>query len=185
MSLAARVAFTRRPEVRYRWRIVVGGGILMAILHAMVLGRLGLEDFTPDLFSLFALFLGLYASREGRYTPSLVLGLVRDFFSLGLLGSYGVLFSLLHKFAGKARLKFDPDKPVNLFILALAGTFLVNFGYHVMLALAGDGVGWQRALARCGATATVTAPLALILFPLAHLLLARLKVPRQGPYWCI
>jgi rod shape-determining protein MreD len=185
MTVAARVAFTRRPEVRWRWRIVVGGGVALAVLHAMALHRLGLEDFTPDVFTLFALFIGLHASREGRYTPSLVLGLVRDFFSLGLLGSYGVLYALLHKFAERSRARLDPDKPINTFIIAMIGVFLVNFGYHVMLALAGDGVGWQRALARCGATATATAPLAVLLFPLAHMVLSRLGVPRHGSHWAI
>lgn len=185
MTYAYRSVFTKSREVQWRGRIVIGGGLLLSIAHAMLLHRLGWEDFTPDLFTVAALFIGLFASRHGRYAPSLVFGLIRDFFSLGLLGSYAVLYSLLHKAAESARHKFDPFKPVNVFVMAMIGTFLVNLGYHMMLALAGDGVGWHRGLARCAACAVATAPLAVLLFPLAHLSLEKLGARMNGGYWNI
>lgn len=175
----------RNLQPRYRWRIVVGGGLLLAAVHAMLLHRLRLGDFTPDLYSVFALYLGLFASRQGRYLPCLALGLIRDFFSLGLLGSYGVLYSLLHKSAGRTRGKMDPENPLVILLMALAGTFLVNFGYHDMLVVSGEGVGWTRALLRCACVALASAPLALFLYPLLHFLLHRLGVGRSGGYWNI
>ncbi|MCB9932943.1 MAG: rod shape-determining protein MreD [Planctomycetes bacterium] len=175
----------RTQPPRYRWRIVAGGGLLLAAVHTLLLHRLKLGDFTPDLYSVFALYLGLFASRQGRYVPSLALGLIRDFFSLGLLGSYGVLYSLLHKAAGRARGKLDPERPLNVFIMALGGTFLVNFGYHSMLALSGEGIGWSRALARCASVAAASAPPAVLLYPVAHYLLHKLRVGRSGGYWNI
>ncbi|MCZ7606075.1 MAG: rod shape-determining protein MreD [Planctomycetota bacterium] len=175
----------RNLQPRYRWRIVVGGGLLLAAVHAMLLHRLRLGDFTPDLYSVFALYLGLFASRQGRYLPCLALGLIRDFFSLGLLGSYGVLYSLLHKAAGRTRGKMDPENPLVILLMALAGTFLVNFGYHGMLVVSGEGVGWTRALLRCACVALASAPLALFLYPLLHFLLHRLGVGRSGGYWNI
>ncbi|MBZ0137799.1 MAG: rod shape-determining protein MreD [Planctomycetes bacterium] len=180
MATAFRI---RSQTPQYRWRIVVIGGLTMAGAHAMLLHRLDAGDFTPDLFSIFALYVGLFASRHGRYTPSLVLGLIRDFFSIGLLGSYGVLYSLLHKVAERARGKLDPERPLNVFLMALTGTFLVNFGYHAMLVIAGDGIGWTRALARCASIAIASAPFAVALFPLFHLGLDTLRVDRQGGYW--
>lgn len=185
MNLAARVAFTRHRQVRWRGRIVIGGGVVLAIVHAALLHRLNLEDFTPDLHTVAALFLGLFASRHGRYGPSLVFGLIRDFFSLGLLGSYAVLYSLLHKVAGRAREKLDPERPGNVFVMAVIGTFLVNFGYHVMLAIGGDGVGWSRAITRCASTAIATGPLAVLLFPIAHFALDKLGAKRSGGFWNI
>lgn len=185
MTAAARAAYPRNREVKWRGRIVIGGGVLLALVHAALLHHLKLEDFTPDLYTVAALFLGLFASRHGRYGPSLVFGLIRDFFSLGLLGSYAVLYSLLHKAAGRAREKFDPERVGNVFIMAVIGTFLVNFGYHVMLALAGDGVGWSRALARCAGTAVATGPLAVLLFPIWHWLLGKCGAKRSGPFWNI
>lgn len=175
----------RNLQPRYRWRIVVGGGLLLAAVHAMLLHRLRLGDFTPDLYSVFALYLGLFASRQGRYLPCLALGLIRDFFSLGLLGSYGVLYSLLHKAAGRTRGKMDPENPLVILLMALAGTFLVNFGYHGMLVVSGEGVGWTRALLRCACVALASAPPALFLYPLLHFLLHRLGVGRSGGYWNI
>lgn len=175
----------RNQKPRYRWRIVVGGGLLLAVAHTLLLHRLRLGDFTPDLYSVFALYLGLFASRQGRYLPCLVLGLIRDFFSLGLLGSYGVLYSLLHKAAGRTRGKLDPDNLLNILLMALVGTFLVNFGYHSMLVLSGEGIGWSRALLRCLSMAAASAPLALFLYPLMHFLLHRLGVGRSGGYWNI
>jgi rod shape-determining protein MreD len=176
-------ARTHAPQ--YRWRIVAGGGLLFAAVHTLLLHRLNLDDFTPDLYSVFALYLGLFASRSGRYTPCLVLGLIRDFFSLGLLGSYGVLYSLLHKAAERGRGKLDPEKPLNVFIMALIGTFLVNFGYHGMLVVSGDGIGWSRAVARCASMAVASAPVAVLIYPLFHLGLNRLGVGRAGGYWNI
>lgn len=179
-------AFASRSQApQYRWRIVGGGGLALAVAHTMLLRRLNMGDFTPDLYSIFALYLGLFASRQGRYVPCLVLGLIRDFFSLGLLGSYGVLYSLLHKVAGKSRGKLDPEKILNVFLMALAGTFLVNFGYHGMLVIGGDGIGWTRALGRCAATAVASAPLAVFIYPLMHFGLDRLGVSRQGDFWNI
>lgn len=182
-TLAQRSRLNTTPQ--YRWRIVGGGGLLLAGVHAMLLHRLELGAFTPDLFSIFALYLGLFASRHGRYTPCLVLGLIRDFFSLGLLGSYGVLYSLLHKFAGRTQGKLSPEKPINVFILALVGTFLVNFGYHGMLVVGGDGIGWSRALVRCAATSVASAPFAVFLFPLAHFALDKAGIRRHGDFWNI
>jgi rod shape-determining protein MreD len=175
----------RSQAPQYRWRIVVVGGLALAALHAFVLHRMGAGDFTPDIYSVFALYLGLFASRSGRYVPCLALGLIRDFFSVGLLGSYGVLYSLLHKAAEKARAKFDPEKPLNVFTMALIGTFLVNFGYHGMLVVSGDGIGWSRAVVRCASMAAASAPVAVFLYPLFHLLLGRLGVNRSGGYWNI
>lgn len=175
----------RNQSLQYRWRIVAGGGLLLAGVHTLLLERLKLGDFTPDLYSVFALYLGLFASRQGRYVPCLVLGLIRDFFSIGLLGSYGVLFSLLHKVAGRARAKLDPHRFLNVFIIAFIGTFLVNFGYHGMLVISGYGVGWSRALVRCLSIAIASAPVAVLVYPLAHLCLHRIGVSRSGGFWNI
>ncbi|MCA8916485.1 MAG: rod shape-determining protein MreD [Planctomycetes bacterium] len=175
----------RSQTPRYRWRIVAGGGLVLACIHTLLLHRLKLGDFTPDLYAVFALYLGLFASRQGRYVPCLVLGLIRDFFSIGLIGSYAVLFSLLHKAAGRARRKLDPDKLLNVFIMCLIGTFLVNFGYHGMLVISGYGVGWSRALVRCASIAAASAPVAVLVYPLAHMCLHRLGVGRSGGYWNI
>ena len=178
LVLPARIA-----PPRYRWRIVVGGGLALAAVHTLLLHRLELGDFTPDLFSVFALYVGVFASRYGRYTPCLVLGLIRDFFSMGLMGSYGVLYSLLHKAASKTRGKLDPERLGNIFIMALIGTFLVNFGYHAMLVIEGNGIGWSRALARCAWIALATAPVAVLTWPLAHFLMHKAGIQRTGGYW--
>jgi rod shape-determining protein MreD len=183
MAYARRAIFTKSRETQWRGRVIIGGGLLLSVLHALLLPRLGLEDFTPDLYTVGALFIGLFASRSGRYGPSLVFGLIRDFFSLGLLGSYAVLYSLLHKAAGRAREKFDPYKPANVFTMALIGTFLVNFGYHGMLALAGDGVGWSRALTRCACMAVASAPVAVLAYPGVHFALEKLGARNDGGYW--
>lgn len=47
-----------------------------------------------------------------------------------------------------------------------------------MLAIAGDGIGWTRALMRCLMIASATAPLAPFAFTLANHELSRLGVPR-------
>ena len=183
MNAQAYRARTHAPQ--YRWRIVTVAGLVLAAAHTLLLHRLKLGDFTPDLYSVFALYLGLFASRSGRYVPCLVLGLIRDFFSVGLLGSYGVLYSLLHKAAERGRGKLDPDKPLNVFTLALFGVFLVNFGYHGMLVISGEGIGWSRAVVRCACMAAASAPVAVMIYPLFHWLLARLGVGRAGGYWNI
>lgn len=178
---AAHVFLERSSAPRYRWRLVFGLGVVCAALHALVLPRLHLQEYTPDLFTLSALYVGLYASRHGRYWPSLVLGLLRDFFSMGLLGTYAVLFSLLHKYCGRLRTKLDPDRLPCALFFGFSGVFLVNFGYHFMLAVGGNGVGWSVALWRCTATALVSAPFAVPLFPLLHWLLGLLGLQRgQG-----
>lgn len=180
---AARAFMERSSAPRLRWRLVAGFGLLGGVLHTLVLPRTHLGEYTPDLFTLFALYVGLYASRQGRYWPSLVLGLIRDFFSMGLIGTYAVLFSLLHKFSGKLRRKLDPDRVPNALLFGFTGVFLVNFGYHFMLAFGGDGVGWSVALWRCTATALVTAPFAVPVFPLLHWLMGNLGLSRtQGGY---
>lgn len=174
----------RRDEPRLRWRLVLGSGLALCAIHVLALPRLNLGHYTPDLFTLVALYIGLYAHRQGRYWPSLVFGLMRDFFSLGLLGSYAVLYSLLHKFAGRVRLKLDPDNLPIAVLLAFVGVFLVNVGYHFMMALSGAGVGWSAGLWRCFAMAAVTAPFAVPIFPLLHLGLRGLGFSRlQGGYW--
>ena len=179
----ARTAVLRNAEPQYRWRIIFVSGVLLSMIHALLLPRLNLGAFTPDIFSVVALYFGMFANRKGRYLPSLALGLMRDFFSLGLLGSYAVLFSLLHKFAAKARLKLDPSRLSNVFILAVIGTFLVNFGYHVMLALSGSGIGWTASITRCGCTAIASGLPAVLMFPIFHSLLARAGVARvSGGY---
>lgn len=179
---AARAFLERTRAPRMRWRLVLGGGMVCSALHALALPRLELGTYTPDLFTLFALYVGLYASRQGRYWPSLVLGLVRDFFSMGLIGTYAVLFSLLHKYCGRLRGKLDPDRLPCALFFGFSGVFLVNFGYHFMLAFGGDGVGWSVALWRCTATALVTAPFAVPVFPLLHQLLGLLGLgsPQGG-----
>jgi rod shape-determining protein MreD len=175
---------TRRDEPQYRWRLVLGSGIALLAIHTMALPRFNLGHYTPDLFTLVALYIGLYAHRQGRYWPSLVFGLMRDFFSLGLLGSYAVLYSLLHKFAGRVRLKLDPDSPPIAIMLTFIGVFLVNFGYHFMMALSVAGVGWSEGLWRCLTTAAVTAPFAMPIFPLMHFGLRAMGMRRlQGGYW--
>lgn len=176
---AAVLVSAPRSLPRYRWRLVLGSALLLAALHAFALPRLGLGIYTPDLFSLVAVYIGLFASRHGRYWPSLVFGLVRDAFSIGLLGSYAVLYSLLHKFNGRVRGKLDPETLPNAVLLTFIGVFLSNFGYHFMLAAAGDGIGWSAALWRCLVTAGVTAPFAAPLFPLMHRGLAALRVGRD------
>lgn len=179
--IAARI--TSRGAPQYRWRFVLVAGLALSAIHTLLLPRLRLGEYTPDLFTLLALYIGLFASRQGRYWPCLVLGLIRDFFSMGLLGSYAVLFSLLHKFAGRLRMKLDPDRIPNALLFGFSGVFLVNFGYHFMLAFGGDGVGWSVALWRCTATALVTAPFAVPLFPLLHWTLGQLGVHRtQGGF---
>ncbi|MCA8937880.1 MAG: rod shape-determining protein MreD [Planctomycetes bacterium] len=185
MAYAHRAFGARAHTPQYRWRIVGSGGLLLAVVHTMLLRRMNLGEFTPDLYSIFALYLGLFASRQGRYVPCLVLGLIRDFFSLGLLGSYGVLYSLLHKVAGRARGKLDPERIINVFIMALFGTFLVNFGYHGMLVVSGSGIGWTRALYRCASIAVASAPLAVFVYPLMHFGLDKLRVTRLGGFWNI
>ncbi len=180
----ARAFLERSSSPRGRWRLVIGLGLLFSGVHALALPRLNLGEYTPDLFTLFALYVGLFASRHGRYWPSLVLGLVRDFFSMGLIGTYAVLYSLLHKFSGKLRGKLDPDFPPIGLLFGFTGVFLVNFGYHFMLSFGGDGVGWSVALWRCTATALVTAPFAIPVFPLLHWLLTSLGYQRtQGGYF--
>lgn len=169
----------RRSEPRYRWRIVLGFGFALCLLHTLVLPRFDAGEYTPDIFTLFALYIGLFANRQGRYWPSLVLGLVRDFFSFGLIGTYAVLYSLLHKFAARLRVKLDPDRLPNALFFGFSGVFLVNFGYHFMLALSGDGVGWSVALWRCTATALASAPFAVPLFPLLHRGLRAIGVSRS------
>lgn len=173
------LTLARRDEPRYRWRLVIGAGVVLCLLHGLALPLLKLGQYTPDLFTLVALYIGLYASRQGRYWPSLVLGLVRDMASLGLLGTYAVLFSLLHKTADKFRTKLDPDRLPVAMLYTFGGVFLVNFGYHFMLALSGAGIGWSVALGRCAATALATAPFAVPLFPLMHSGLRALGVPRR------
>jgi rod shape-determining protein MreD len=183
MATATKPIFTRSGQMQWRVRVILGGGLALSVIHALLLRELALEDFTPDLFTVGALYIGLFASRSGRYAPSLAFGLIRDFFSLGLLGSYAVLYSLLHKAAGRAREKFDPYKPANVFIMALVGTFLVNLGYHAMLAMAGDGVGWSRAVTRCASMAVGTAPVAVLAFPAMHFALEKLGARNDGGYW--
>ena len=181
---AAVLLHVRRDEPRFRWRLVLGAGLALTLIHTLALPVLALGEFTPDLFTLVALYVGLYAHRQGRYWPSLVLGLMRDFASLGLLGSYAVLYSLLHKFAGRVRLRLDPDRVAIAMLLAFTGVFLVNFGYHFMLALSGAGVGWSAGLWRCLTTAAVTAPFTVPVFPLLHWGLAAIGMRRiQGGYW--
>lgn len=174
--IAANVSSQPRPM--WRWRLVLFLGVSCAILHATLLRWVPFGEWQPDLYSLLALYFALYANREGRYLPCLILGLIRDFMSLGLLGSYAVLYSLLHKAASRARLRLDPDHFLTCTMMAFAGTFLVNFGYHMMLAISGDGIGWMRALMRCLTIACATAPLAPFAFTLANHGLARLGVPR-------
>ncbi|MCC6573104.1 MAG: rod shape-determining protein MreD [Planctomycetes bacterium] len=177
---------SQSPNPAIRWGIVFVGGCALALIHAFSLPTLQLDDATPDLFTLGALFLALYAHREGRYLPCLMLGLVRDCVSLGLLGSYAVLYGLLWKFASRLRARFDPDHPLNAAVFSLAGVFLVNLGYHVMLALSGDGIGWGRALMRCLTVACATAPLSVLLFPLGRAMLASWGVQRgQGGFFNI
>lgn len=166
------------PRPMYRWRLVLGMGVLCGLLHTTVLRWVDFGLWQPDLFSLLALYFSLYANRQGRYLPCLILGLIRDFMSLGLLGSYAVLYSLLHKVASKARLRLDPDNLANTLLMAFMGTFLVNFGYHMMLAISGDGIGWTRATLRCLMIASATAPLAPFAFALANHGLGRLGVSR-------
>lgn len=176
--------FSSQPRPIWRWRLVLTVGVTCAILHATVLRQIPLAEWTPDLFSLFALWLALYANREGRYLPCLVLGLIRDFMSLGLLGSYAVLYSLLHKAAARVRVRLDPDNFMALMFMAFGGTFCVNFGYHLMLAIGGDGIGWTSALVRCAVMAASTAAVAPFAFALFNHGLTRLGVPRiAGGYF--
>ena len=57
-------------------------------------------------------------------------------------------------------------------------------GYHAMLALSGDGIGWSRALVRCAATGASSALFAVPLFTLAHYGLAKVGVRRlPGGFW--
>jgi rod shape-determining protein MreD len=167
-----------QPLPRFRWAILCTLGAACGLLHATLWRRIPFGEWQPDLFSLLALYYALYANRQSRYLPCLILGLIRDFLSLGLLGSYAVLYSLLHKAASRARVRLDPDNFLNAVLMAAAGTFLVNFGYHMMLAIAGDGIGWARALARCAMIACATAPLAPFAFVLGNFVLARLGVQR-------
>lgn len=177
---------SKRNQPRYRWRTICGAGLVLTFLHIWVLHRFDVGDFTPDLFTLVAIYMGLYASREGRYAPNLVLGLIRDLFSIGLLGTYAVLYSLLYKVMTVGRRRMDPDKPVNTLVLAWLGVFFVNFGYHFVLVLLGSGVGWTRAGLRCACIATATAPIAVFLFPLLHYGLYKAKFNRlPGGYWNI
>ena len=169
---------------RYRLRIIAGAGLALTLVQSIGLPAIGWGDFAPDLFTVFALFLGLFASRHGRYLPSLLLGLVRDFFSLGLLGSYAVLFSLLHKASSRAREKLDPEKPLNVLLMAFIGVFAVNFGYHLMLASSGAGIGWSSALVRCFGIALSSAPFAMALFPVLHWALHKAGIqPIAGGFW--
>lgn len=174
--ITAQVSLQARPM--WRWRLVLFAGLSCALLHATVLRLIPFGEWQPDLFSLLALYFALYANREGRYLPCLILGLIRDFMSLGLLGSYAVLYSLLHKVASRMRVRLDPDNFLALTFMAFAGTLCVNFGYHLMLAIAGDGIGWTRALVRCLMIASATAPLAPFAFTLANHGLSRMGVPR-------
>ena len=186
MAYAYRAAWARSQGPVCRWRIIVGSGISLAMLQAMVFTPDRFGDFTPDLYSIMALYFALFASRHGRYVPSLALGLIRDFLSMGLIGTYGVLYSLLHKASEKARGKLDPDRLPNILIMAVAGTFLVNFGYHAMLVVAGDGIGWSNAITRWGSIALATGPFAVFLYPLIHFALGRVGIPRAaGGYWNI
>ncbi len=168
------------PSPFLRWPLMFGAGFALALLHAFTLPQLGLDDATPDLFSLAAVFMALYAHRDGRYLSCLMLGLVRDCASLGLLGSYAVLYGLLWKFASRLRARLDPDHPLNAVLITFAGVFCVNLGYHVMLALSGDGIGWGRALARCLAVSVATAPLSAPLFALGRSLLTSFGIPRNA-----
>lgn len=179
MAYAYRSSWKGSAPVRGRWRLLIPAALVLNALHVLLLGRLSPDGVSADLFSLFALYVGLYASREGRYGPCLVLGLMRDACSLGLLGSYAVLYALLYKFASRARERFHPDNPLNALGLALVGVFLVNFGYHGMLALSGGGIGWTRATLRCLEIAAYTALPAPIAFPLLHRLLAWLGFERS------
>lgn len=104
----------------WRWRLVLFAGLSCAIVHATVLRLIPFGEWQPDLFSLLALYFALYANREGRYLPCLILGLIRDFMSLGLLGSYAVLYSLLHKAASRMRVRLDPDNFLALTVMAFA-----------------------------------------------------------------
>lgn len=183
MAHTGRTAVLRNAEPQYRWRIVIIGGVILSAIHALLLPKLLLGLFTPDIFSVCALYIGLFSNRKGRYLPSLALGLMRDFFSLGLLGSYGVLFSLLHKFAARMRLKLEPERLTNVFFMAIIGTFLVNFGYHVMLSLSGAGIGWTASVIRSACIALSSGVCAVLLFPIFHSLLRKLGVARvSGGY---
>ncbi|MCC6464190.1 MAG: hypothetical protein IT463_02490 [Planctomycetes bacterium] len=176
----------RNNEAHWRWRVTLGLGLVLAALHGLVLPRLCAPEYRPDLFTLFAVYLSLFSARQGRYWHLLALGLLRDLFSLGLLGSYGVLYSLLYKGIGRARGKLDPERPGNTLLFGFAGVFAVNVGYHVTLVASGDGVGWSAAFTRCLITAAVTAPWALPTFVLAHYALEKLKCPRApGGCWAI
>lgn len=184
--MAALALTTRNPDAQWRWRITLGMGLLLAAVHGLVLPRLCTPEYRPDLFSLFAVYLSLFSSRQGRYWHLLALGLLRDVFSLGLLGSYGVLYSLLYKAIARARGKLDPERPGNSLVFGFAGVFAVNLGYHFTLVAAGAGVGWSAALLRCLVTAAITAPWALPTFVLAHFALEKLRCPRTpGGCWAI
>lgn len=167
----------RRPV--YRYRLVIGGGGILVLLTILVLYRLSLFGVWPDVVTLYALFFILYGNhRQGGYVPVMLLGLVRDFFSIGTFGTYAILYGLLHKaLANRKGLAFR-ESAIALLILGGLSVFAVNMGYYLLMVIRGLGSGMTFGMVKSSLIAGVSAPLMPLLTLMMTGLLEFLRVEK-------
>ncbi|MCA8938932.1 MAG: hypothetical protein KDB07_03955, partial [Planctomycetes bacterium] len=137
----------------------------------------------PDLVTLYALFFILYGNhKEGGYIPVMLLGLLRDVFSIGVPGTYAILYGLLHKLlAGRKGIAYR-DSAIALVVLGAFAVFAVNFGYYMLLVVNKLGSGLGYGVWRSALMSMVSAPLmpVLVLGMSALLELLRVEKTKEG-----
>lgn len=169
----------RRSSVpQHRNAVMYGGGLVISLLCVMLLNRISLWGEWPDLPTLYVLFFALFGNPRGRYGPAMMIGFARDLFSGGPLGTYAILYGLMHRFISPRRQMLFRENPITQALVAAVVVFAVNVGYHASMVIVGVGIGWSEAFYRSMKIALISAPLMPALCIVMVLLFEKLKISR-------
>lgn len=166
------------PHPQYRNTIFLGGGFLLSLLSATLFSRFLVFGVWPDVVTLYALFLTLYGNGRGRYVPCMALGLMRDMLSAGPIGTYAILYGVMHRLIAPRRKSLYRDNPFTLALLAVGVVAALNLSYHFSMVFIGAGIGWSSALSRGLLIGIVSGPLMPLLSWLMKSMFRRFGIER-------
>lgn len=150
------------PKPQHRVIVIVLVTVLTLFALDWPLRLLETAGARPDILTALALYFTLWTNPRGRYLPCMALGLMRDMFSVGPVGTYAILYSLLYRLLESRRHRIPRTGMLSQLAIGFLGTVAINVGYHAALVVFGDGVGWRYALVQGLLTAMLSAPLMLV-----------------------
>ncbi|MFH1422179.1 MAG: rod shape-determining protein MreD [Planctomycetota bacterium] len=116
-----------------RWHIFCLVAFVFVALEAVFPAWLKFHGIYPEIVLMVCLFITLYGEPDKSLLACLFLGMLKDFFSVGRIGTYALIFFVVGFGTSWLRLYIYRERILPQIVVSFAFTFLANLLYVVSL----------------------------------------------------